>query len=175
MLRALVVPFVCSNSHSLHGAHHMLKSIQVITLQAPLPCRPPRDNPKTLNTQLNAALANRKLSRFKEFAALYPECCWVFLGDNGQVSLTPAPTPSIYPSIRSSVSNHSSIPPPIQQTTHSSGPPSVFSVIAICLYLYGQHLVCKYLLMPPTDVRTYSTVAWCREMCCVLRRCTRSW
>jgi hypothetical protein len=48
-------------------------------------CRPPRDNPRTLNTQLNAALANRKLSRFKEFAALYPECCWVFLGDNGQV------------------------------------------------------------------------------------------
>lgn len=46
--------------------------------------RPPRDNPRTLNTQLNAALANRKLSRFKEFAALYPECCWVFLGDNGQ-------------------------------------------------------------------------------------------
>ncbi|KAL3156916.1 hypothetical protein ABBQ38_001178 [Trebouxia sp. C0009 RCD-2024] len=46
--------------------------------------KPPRDNPKTLNTQLNAALANRKLSRFKEFAALYPECCWVFLGDNGQ-------------------------------------------------------------------------------------------
>ena len=52
------------------------------------PYRPPRDNPKTLNTQLNAALANRKLSRFKEFAALYPECCWVFLGDNGQVSLS---------------------------------------------------------------------------------------
>ena len=58
-------------------------------------CRPPRDNPRTLNTQLNAALANRKLSRFKEFAALYPECCWIFLGDNGQVNLpSPQPHPS---------------------------------------------------------------------------------
>ena len=32
------------------------------------------------------ALAEKKLSRFKQFAAIYPECCWVFVGDNGQVS-----------------------------------------------------------------------------------------
>ena len=34
------------------------------------------------------ALADKKLSRFKEYAALYPECCFVFLGDNGQVCST---------------------------------------------------------------------------------------
>ena len=36
--------------------------------------------------QFYRALAEKKLSRFKQFAAIYPECCWMFLGDNGQVT-----------------------------------------------------------------------------------------
>ena len=47
--------------------------------------RPPRDNPATLNTQLYIQLFERKLARFQQFAALYPECYWTFVGDNGQV------------------------------------------------------------------------------------------
>lgn len=47
-------------------------------------CRPPQDNPKTLNTQLYIQLYQKKLARFQQFAALYPECYWVFVGDNGQ-------------------------------------------------------------------------------------------
>jgi hypothetical protein len=50
-------------------------------------CRPPQDNPKTLNTQLCIQLYQKKLARFQQFAALYPECYWVFIGDNGQVGL----------------------------------------------------------------------------------------
>lgn len=34
---------------------------------------------------LYGRLAKRKLKRFKEYASLYPECCWIFIGDNGQV------------------------------------------------------------------------------------------
>lgn len=49
------------------------------------PDRPPQDNPKTLNTQLYIQLYQKKLARFQQFAALYPECYWVFVGDNGQV------------------------------------------------------------------------------------------
>ena len=48
-------------------------------------CRPPQDNPKTLNTQLYIQLYEKKLKRFEQFAKLYPECYWVFVGDNGQV------------------------------------------------------------------------------------------
>ena len=81
-------------NHIMPQHHHAATAPSCTTLQLH-PCRPPRDNPKTLNTQLNAALANRKLSRFKEFAALYPECCWVFLGDNGQVRLPPSPAPAV--------------------------------------------------------------------------------
>ena len=51
--------------------------------------RPPQDNPKTLNTQLYIQLYEKKLARFRQFAALYPECYWLFVGDNGQVR--PAP------------------------------------------------------------------------------------
>ena len=47
--------------------------------------RPPQDNPKTLNTQLYIQLYEKKLARFRQFAALYPECYWLFVGDNGQV------------------------------------------------------------------------------------------
>ena len=49
------------------------------------PARPPQDNPKTLNTQLYIQLYEKKLARFRQFAALYPECYWLFVGDNGQV------------------------------------------------------------------------------------------
>ena len=48
-------------------------------------CRPPQDNPKTLNTQLYIQLFEKKLARFEQFARLYPECYWIFVGDNGQV------------------------------------------------------------------------------------------
>ncbi|KAK9804158.1 hypothetical protein WJX73_006372 [Symbiochloris irregularis] len=43
-----------------------------------------RGSPRTLDSLLASRLAKRKLQRFKEYAALYPECCWVFIGDNGQ-------------------------------------------------------------------------------------------
>ena len=49
--------------------------------------RPPQDNPKTLNTQLYIQLYEKKLKRFEQFAKLYPECYWVFVGDNGQAGL----------------------------------------------------------------------------------------
>lgn len=39
----------------------------------------------TLNAELYEVLAKRKLSRFTEYAAIYPECCFVLVGDNGQV------------------------------------------------------------------------------------------
>jgi hypothetical protein len=48
-------------------------------------CRPPQDSPATLNTQLYMQLYEKKLARFRQFAALYPECYWLFVGDNGQV------------------------------------------------------------------------------------------
>ncbi len=51
--------------------------------------RPPQDNPKTLNTQLYIQLYEKKLARFRQFAALYPECYWLFVGDNGQVWASP--------------------------------------------------------------------------------------
>ena len=43
-------------------------------------CRPPQDNPKTLNTQLYIQLFEKKLARFEQFARLYPECYWIFVG-----------------------------------------------------------------------------------------------
>ena len=36
-------------------------------------------------TSFYTALAGKKLVRFQEFAALYPEAVFVFVGDNGQV------------------------------------------------------------------------------------------
>jgi hypothetical protein len=37
-------------------------------------------------TSFYTALAGKKLVRFQEFAALYPEAVFVFVGDNGQVT-----------------------------------------------------------------------------------------
>ena len=54
-------------------------------------CRPPQDNPKTLNTQLYIQLFEKKLARFEQFARLYPECYWIFVGDNVQVSAAAKP------------------------------------------------------------------------------------
>eukprot|EP00887_Chlorella_sp_A99_P001892 scaffold18.g1892.t1 len=42
------------------------------------------DNPRTASSALFQTLAAKKLSRFREFAAAWPECCFLFLGDNGQ-------------------------------------------------------------------------------------------
>jgi len=53
------------------------------------------------------ALAEKKLSRFKQFAAIYPECCWVFCGDNGQVAAPPLPSRRLV-AIRTPASVHMS-------------------------------------------------------------------
>ena len=41
--------------------------------------------PQTAATALFQTLAAKKLSRAREYAAIYPEACLVFIGDNGQV------------------------------------------------------------------------------------------
>ena len=38
-----------------------------------------------MHAALYQQLAAKKLSRFREFAAIYPEACFVLIGDNGQV------------------------------------------------------------------------------------------
>eukprot|EP00884_Botryococcus_braunii_P009365 jgi/Botrbrau1/1842/Bobra.146_1s0036.1 len=43
-----------------------------------------RQTTRSLNSTLYIQLYRKKLSRFKQYAALYPECCWIFVGDNGQ-------------------------------------------------------------------------------------------
>ena len=43
-----------------------------------------QDNPRTASTALFQTLAAKKLSRFRDFAAAWPECCFLFIGDNGQ-------------------------------------------------------------------------------------------
>ncbi len=45
------------------------------------PAPPPSHAPVALYQQLAA----KKLSRFREYAALFPEACFVLIGDNGQV------------------------------------------------------------------------------------------
>lgn len=45
---------------------------------------PDDPNPKTAATALYQTLAMKKLSRFKEYAAIYPEAAFIFVGDNGQ-------------------------------------------------------------------------------------------
>ncbi|KAK9810420.1 hypothetical protein WJX72_010416 [[Myrmecia] bisecta] len=47
-------------------------------------CSNKSGSPKTLNMQFCVELARKKISRFREYAALYPECSWLFMGDNGQ-------------------------------------------------------------------------------------------
>ena len=42
---------------------------------------------RRLDVLLYKRLAARKLASFRAFAELYPEYCWVFAGDNGQVLL----------------------------------------------------------------------------------------
>ncbi|KAG7672552.1 hypothetical protein KSW81_001514 [Nannochloris sp. 'desiccata'] len=41
-------------------------------------------NPKTAAAALYQTLAAKKLSRFREYSAIYPEAAFVFVGDNGQ-------------------------------------------------------------------------------------------
>jgi hypothetical protein len=46
---------------------------------------PPDDpNPKTAAAALYQTLAAKKLSRFREYAAIFPEAAFVYVGDNGQ-------------------------------------------------------------------------------------------
>lgn len=42
-------------------------------------------------TSFYTALAGKKLVRFQEFAALYPEAVFVFVGDNGQARASHCP------------------------------------------------------------------------------------
>ena len=53
--------------------------------------RPLQDSPMTLNPQLYIQLYERKLARFQQFAVLYPEYCWAFVGDNGQARARASP------------------------------------------------------------------------------------
>ena len=59
----------------------------------PAPPPPPPPQPAFLpcTAALYQQLAAKKLSRFREFAAIYPEACFVLVGDNGQASPRPGP------------------------------------------------------------------------------------
>ena len=50
-----------------------------------MPCRAPADRPGRFEAQLYITLAERKMRRFCQYAALYPESCFILIGDNGQV------------------------------------------------------------------------------------------
>ena len=39
---------------------------------------------RRLDAMLYKRMAARKLAVFRQYAQLYPEYCWVFVGDNGQ-------------------------------------------------------------------------------------------
>ena len=45
---------------------------------------PDDPNPKTATAALYQTLAAKKLSRFREYAAIYPEAAFLYVGDNGQ-------------------------------------------------------------------------------------------
>lgn len=45
---------------------------------------PDDPNPKTATAALYQTLAAKKLSRFREYAAIYPEAAFIYFGDNGQ-------------------------------------------------------------------------------------------
>ncbi len=44
---------------------------------------------KSATSSFFGALAGKKLVRFQEYAALYPEATFIFVGDNGQVPTGP--------------------------------------------------------------------------------------
>ena len=46
--------------------------------------RPVHQEDVTVERALYQTLGVKKLSRFREYAAIYPECCFVYVGDNGQ-------------------------------------------------------------------------------------------
>ncbi len=56
--------------------------IKLLTGRWTLPHDDP--NPKTAAAALYQTLAAKKLSRFREYAGIYPEAAFVFVGDNGQ-------------------------------------------------------------------------------------------
>lgn len=64
------------------GPKALLQWLGVVTWFPAL--APPEDN-KTAVAALYQQLAAKKLSRFREYAALFPEACFVLVGDNGQV------------------------------------------------------------------------------------------
>ncbi|EFN58086.1 expressed protein [Chlorella variabilis] len=66
------------------GPKALLQWLGVVTWFPAL--APPEDN-KTAVAALYQQLAAKKLSRFREYAAIYPEACFVLIGDNGQGDL----------------------------------------------------------------------------------------
>lgn len=49
---------------------------------------------RTASSSIFLALAGKKLVRFQEYATLYPEATFVFIGDNGQARAHPRGRPS---------------------------------------------------------------------------------
>ncbi len=79
--------------HTLHHHHHhppplcagpkaLLQWLGVVTW---FPGLAPPEDPKTAVAALYQQLAAKKLSRFREYAAIFPEACFLLIGDNGQV------------------------------------------------------------------------------------------
>ncbi|KAI7837292.1 hypothetical protein COHA_008906 [Chlorella ohadii] len=63
------------------GPKALLQWLGVVTW---FPALAPPEDPKTAVAALYQQLAAKKLSRFREYAALFPEACFVLIGDNGQ-------------------------------------------------------------------------------------------
>ena len=54
------------------------------------PARRVQLDQKSATSSFFGALAGKKLVRFQEYAALYPEATFIFVGDNGQVPTGPS-------------------------------------------------------------------------------------
>lgn len=66
------------------GPKALLQWLGVVTW---FPSLAPPEDPKTAVAALYQQLAAKKLSRFREYAALFPEACFVLVGDSGQVGI----------------------------------------------------------------------------------------
>ncbi|KAL4427949.1 hypothetical protein ABPG75_002038 [Micractinium tetrahymenae] len=66
------------------GPKALLQWLGVVTW---FPALAPPEDPKTAVAALYQQLAAKKLSRFREYAAIFPEACFLLVGDNGQGDL----------------------------------------------------------------------------------------
>ncbi|KAL4858667.1 Pentatricopeptide repeat-containing protein [Chlorella vulgaris] len=66
------------------GPKALLQWLGVVTW---FPALAPPEDSKTAVAALYQQLAAKKLSRFREYAAIFPEACFVMIGDNGQGDL----------------------------------------------------------------------------------------